>query len=85
MKIEVTDLFCKCINTMAYGHQFNFIQGRYYQVQRTAYHNTKTGGYTVEYLATKICFGGSDVFVLLFEEIPEDECNKAMAQQRFNL
>ena len=23
-RTEVTNLFCKCINVMAYGHQFNF-------------------------------------------------------------
>jgi len=85
MKTEVTDLFCKCINTMAYGHQFNFTKGQYYQVQRTAYHNIKTGGYTVEYLAAAKSFGGSDVFVLLFEEAPEDEFNKAITQQKFDL
>ena len=85
MKTEVTDLFCKCRNNTAYGHHVNFTKGRYYRVTRTVYHNTKTGGYTAEYLATKISFGGSDVFVLLFEEVPEDEFNKAITQQKFDL
>ena len=85
MKTEVTDLFCKCINTMAYGHQFNFTKGQYYQVTRTAYHNNKTGGYTAEYLAAAKSFGGSDVFVLLFEEVLDAEFKYGIIQQRFDL
>ena len=41
---------------------------------------TKTGGYTAEYLAAGLNFGDSDVFMQMFEEVPEDKWNKAMAQ-----
>ena len=82
---EVTDLFCKCKSNKAYGHPFNLIVGRYYQVQKTTYHNTKTGKYTADYLTIAGNLGGSKLFKILFEEVPSEEFRKAMIQQRFDL
>ena len=82
---EVTDLFCKCISNKADGYPFNLIVGRYFQVQKTTYHNTKTGKHTADYLTTVGTLGGSKLFYMLFKEVPKEEFKKAMIQQRFDL
>ena len=82
---EVTDLYCKCISNKAYGYPFNLIVGRYYLVQKTTYCNTKTDKYSADYLTAAGNLGGSKLFRTLFVEVPKDEFDKAMIQQRFDL
>lgn len=82
---EVTDLYCKCIRNRAYGYPFNLIVGRYYQVQNTVYRQIRTGGYSAEYSTPAGILGGSTLCKMLFVEVPKDEFDRAMIQQRFDL
>ena len=84
-KTEVTDLYCKCESNSVFGQLLNLTVGRYYKIQKTVYHNTLNGKYNADYLTTVGNLGGSKLFKMLFVEVPKDEFDRAMIQQRFDL